>query len=198
MKNKIDDALISAVFSTPSNEIRKNDYAIVHGWKPEQAIKRAQYALHFYRRGGTEKIIVSGGVKHEYCGEILSESEIMKKFLLQNGVPETAIIADNSAEDTVQNMVCSLVEMCKSTGVYGVKSVTVITEPFHMLRSLLLADIYLPNYFNVYGYSEEWEEQRNLAQKDIEFRKTVENEINLIRAFLTKCRNIHEIYREFL
>lgn len=184
MKKSIDDDLTGAIFSTRHSEIIKSDYAVVLGCAPEQAIKRAEYALHFYERGGTQKIIASGGVKHEYRGEKLSESLIMRSWLLEHGVPESAVIVEESAEDTVQNMVCSLAVMCKSGDICDVKNITVITDPFHMLRSLLLAKIYLPDYFIIHGYGEGWEEQRELARHDGEFRKTLKNELELTRAFL--------------
>lgn len=157
--------------NTAYEKIVRCDFAVVLGCSPEQAKKRAVMAAHFYHRGGTQKLIVSGGVCHEVKGEKIPEYRIMHDTLRQNGVPEDAIIDETRATDTIENMVGSLLEICQHSEVFKVRDVTVISELYHLPRSLLLCEMFFPPYFRVFGYTEEAEAQyaaqRELMEKEI-------------------------------
>ena len=51
-----------------------------------------------------------------------------------------------------------------------VKSITIITEPFHMARSLQLAKMLCPKFLAIHGYTEkmeeQWEGERALFEKE--------------------------------
>ena len=148
-----------------------SDFAVVLGCNPMQAEKRAVMAAHFYHHGGAQKLIVSGGVCHEVNGKKIPEYRIMHDTLRQNGVPDGAIIDETRATDTIENMVGSLLEICRHSEVFKVKTVTVISELYHLPRALLLCEMFFPPHFQVFGYTEEAEAQyaaqRELMEKEI-------------------------------
>lgn len=163
----------------------ESDYIILLGTAPQYAPRRAEIAASLYQRLGGVKIIATGGAVSD---KSVTECAVMKETLLKCGVPEAEIIEEPRACDTIQNITCSLTEMCKNTDIMSVKNVTVVSEPFHMRRSLLLARILLPQFIAVNGYTEGVEEQRKIWKKDERLHGCVKTEIEILRGLIAKGR----------
>lgn len=177
--DKIDEIL----FSENYGKAIKSDFAILCGTAPEYAEIRAEIAASFYKKGGTEKIIASGAAVSD---KSVTECAVLKRELLKLGVPEDAIIEEPRAYDTIQNMTCSLTEICKRTDITEVKSITVLTEPFHMKRALCLAKILLPKFIKVYGYTEGVAFQRERWKTDKRLLNCVGTEIKILKQLAEK------------
>ncbi len=173
------------LFSENYGKAMKSDFAILCGTAPEYAKIRAKIAASFYKKGGTEKIIVSGAAVSD---KSVTECSVLRDELIKLGVPSEAIIDEPRAYDTIQNMTCSLTEICKRTDIMQVESVTVITEPFHMKRALSLAKILLPEFIKVHGYTEGVGEQRKAWESDERLKNCVENEIKILTRLAEKGR----------
>lgn len=100
------------------------EVALLLGGGPPRAVERARAAATLYKEGRVKTIIPSGGVKWAYHGERISEAEIMKRTLLEKGVPEEAIV----------------------------DHVTIVTSVWHMKRSLALAKTFLPRTIKISGH----------------------------------------------
>jgi len=57
----------------------------------------------------------------------------MKKYLVENGIPESSIIEDNKGIDTYE----SALNLKEYSNSMNVKSVIVVSQYFHLLRSVL-------------------------------------------------------------
>lgn len=144
------------------------DVAILLGSRPARAIERASAAAELYRAGRVKHVVASGGVKWEHDGEELSEAELMKRVMIAKGVPEEAIILDNEARTTVENMICSTLVINRTVKISKTDSVIIVTSQSHMRRSLALAKALLPRKFKISGYpsypdktKEEWLSDEN-------------------------------------
>ncbi|MDE6374047.1 MAG: YdcF family protein [Clostridia bacterium] len=179
--DKIDEILFYENYGKPI----KSDYAIVCGTAPEYAFIRAEIAASFYKKSGTEKIIVSGAAVSD---KSVTECAFLKNELIALGVPAEAIIEEPRAYDTIQNMTCSLTEICKRTDIMQVESIAVITEPFHIKRAVCLAKILLPQFIKVYGYTEGVAEQRGQWKTDERLNNCVKNEIIILKDLAAKGR----------
>ncbi|HBN12199.1 MAG TPA: hypothetical protein DD415_01130 [Clostridiales bacterium] len=179
------DKTDAILFSDNYGEVIKSDYAVLCGTAPEYAGVRAAIAASFYKKGGTEKIIASGAAVSD---KSVTECAVLKRELLKLGVPEDAIIEEPRAYDTIQNMTCSLTEICKRTDIMQVESITVITEPFHIKRALCLAKLLLPEFIKIYGYTEGVDEQREGWKTDERLNKCVKNEIAILKQLAEKGR----------
>ena len=150
------------------------DLAILLGSRPERAIERALAAAELYRAGRVKAVLASGGVEWEYNGEMISEADLMKRVMIEAGVPEESILVDNEARTTVENMICSTLVINRTVKISRTESVIIVTSLFHMQRSLALAKALLPRKFKVSGYPsypsvsrEEWlENAGNLKMLD--------------------------------
>lgn len=173
------------LFDEKFEKVVKSDYAIVLGTSPEYAAARAEIAAEFYRAGGTENLIVSGAAVSD---KTVTEAEFLKEELVKRGVPQSAIIEEPNAYDTIQNMTCSLTEICKRTDIMSVESITVITEPFHVFRSLCLARILMPDFIKVYGYTQGVAAQRSAWKTDARLRECVRTETVILKQLAEKGR----------
>lgn len=86
----------------------RSDIAVVPGCEPKIAIERAEFAYSFCQKVGGENIIVSGGVKHPYQGTLVSESELMGRYLIESGVKKEKIFSENRSRNTIENIIYSV------------------------------------------------------------------------------------------
>ena len=177
--DKIDEILFSGNYG----KIVESDYAVLCGTAPEYAHIRAAIAASFYKEHGTKCIIASGAAVSD---KSVAECSCLKKELVKLGVPESAVIEDPNAFDTIQNMTCSLTEICKRTDIMRVESITVITEPFHIKRAFLLAKMLFPEFIKIYGYTEGVAFQRKAWKTDERLNKCVKNEMEILKQFIDK------------
>ena len=121
------------------------DIAILLGSRPTKAKERALAAAKLYRDGRVKYIVPSGGVVWDVGdGEILSEALYMKRILESEGVPSEAIILENEARTTKENMIYAALQINRATEFYGDKRIIIVTSVDHMKRSIALANAFLP------------------------------------------------------
>jgi uncharacterized SAM-binding protein YcdF (DUF218 family) len=92
---------------------------------------RAHHAADLYKQGLARAIIPTGGV----TGPGPSEAQAMAAVLQADGVPASAILLEDRARDTVENIRYSRALM----QAHGWHSAILVTEPHHIKRGLLIA-----------------------------------------------------------
>jgi SanA protein len=90
---------------------------------------RLETAAHLYRLGKAETIVLSGD------GRAVSnnETEAMKTYLTDRGIPEDAIVIDGEGFDTYATVY-------RTYHVLGYKTAILATQTFHLERALYIAD----------------------------------------------------------
>lgn len=174
-----DEQINALLFDRENERVRRADYAFLLGTEPTYARLRAEIAASYYAQGGTTRIVATGAAVSDPTE---TESAVMRRRLLELGVPADAVIEEPNARDTIGNMICSLGAVCARGNVTDVKTVTIITEPFHMRRSLALARLFLPRYIQVFGYTEHTEEQRLGWRADARLTRSVKTEVSILSA----------------
>ena len=152
--------------------------ALLLGGNPNNALPRALAAAELYRSGRVPYIVPSGGVKWDVGGEMISESHYMKRILLENGVPEEAIILENQATTTIENMIFGTLQIVRKLKMKTVDHVIIVTSETHMKRSLTLAKAFMPRKLTFSGYpafhnapTDEWfASEANIKALDTEIR----------------------------
>ena len=119
------------------------EVALLLGTKPDWAEERALAAAKLYRAGRVRKIIPTGGVLWDYQGDRLTEAEVMTRVLVREGVPLMAIIQENEAQTTSENMIFGCLQMARNFARIP-ESVIIVTMQTHMKRSMALAKALLP------------------------------------------------------
>jgi uncharacterized SAM-binding protein YcdF (DUF218 family) len=120
------------------DQTQRADAAVVLGaavWvgNPSPVLKaRLDHALQLYQTNTIDKIIVTGGIG---TGDNMSEAEAGAAYLMENGVPATDILQETIGKSTFQSLQGAVVLAQANT----IKSVLIVSDPFHMLRSLKMA-----------------------------------------------------------
>ncbi|MDE7178428.1 MAG: YdcF family protein [Lachnospiraceae bacterium] len=118
------------------------------------SIKAAKYrvpvAAKAFFSGRAEKIMLCGGKIRDFSDGSMTEAENMYNKALELGVPETSIIVENNSQNTIENILCSLLELQRSMWLNKIKSVLLVTTTYHMRRSLQIAKYLYPSHISVY------------------------------------------------
>lgn len=136
--------------------LKKADVIIVLGTspnpdkKPNPILKfRIDKGIELYKKQYAKKIIVTGTKVAGFY-----ESEVMKEYCVEQGVPEDAIIEENKAKNTIENAFYSTKIMKEQ----GFKSAIVVSSRTHLKRSKMLFSQYnfdfeyIPSNHNVLMY----------------------------------------------
>ena len=93
---------------------------------------RLAHALELFQKKQVNFIIVTGGTG---TGDNLSEAEAGAQYLIENGVPASNIVLERDGRSTLQ----SLQAAAQLAAPLRLKRVLLVSDPFHMLRSLKMA-----------------------------------------------------------
>jgi uncharacterized SAM-binding protein YcdF (DUF218 family) len=93
---------------------------------------RLSHARELYDEGVAERIVTVGG-KQE--GDIATEAQAGRTWLVENGVPRTSVTAIRTGSDTVTSLEAVADLMAEK----GWTSATIVTDPAHTARSLAIA-----------------------------------------------------------
>ncbi len=100
--------------------------------KPGQGHEeRVQAAISLYKQGYAKNIVFSSGYMHIY-----KEPLVMKALAVSLGVPEKAIILEDSAGNTYENVKFSK----EILDTQGWKKIILVSSPYHMRRVALVFD----------------------------------------------------------
>ena len=106
-----------------------------HTTEPEltEGSDRIWQAARLYRAGAAPKIIVSGGsFIEQQGGPATTEAEAMRRFLIDLGVPNEAIVSEGKALNTIEN-IANVRDIVKGG------RVAIITSAYHVPRAAKLA-----------------------------------------------------------
>lgn len=140
------ESLVYAGIKDPGEQA---DVALLLGTCPLGCKGRALQAAKMYLDGRVQYVIPSGGVEHAFPGGNCTEAEYMEKILLEEGVPQEAILLENEARTTKENMACGVFQITRKLMIQNVKSVMIVTSAVHMRRSLALAQLFMPRSIRI-------------------------------------------------
>lgn len=106
----------------------------VYGTVPSPFLKcRLEEGLKLYREGYGRFIIVSGG---KGAGEDIPEAAAMRDYLVSIGAPPAAIIIEDQASSTYENILYSKKKMDE----YDLKDAVIVSNKYHLKRASLIAE----------------------------------------------------------
>lgn len=106
----------------------------VWGDRPSPGLReRLDQALQLYRDGYVRYLLVTGGLGE---GKTLTEAEVMRAYLLEQDVPAEAILIEDKATSTYENLLFSQ-EVMKEN---GLETALLISHDFHLARAVYLAE----------------------------------------------------------
>ncbi len=110
-----------------------------------KTLDRAKTGLELFDKGYSSTLIFSGAVTD---GNSDSNAEVMKQYALEQGVPESAIITEDQATNTLENAerIVSLIGNLSS------KRIILVTSPYHQKRSYLTFHKVLGDDWEIISY----------------------------------------------
>ena len=142
------------VFPEKEKTLEKGAAAILLGGHPQVLAERAKAAAELYRQNVVPYIIPTGGVRWETERGQMSEAEYLSALLVEAGVPQSAIILENEATTTRENMLYAALVMEKQLHPRGKYRLYNVSSPSHIKRSLAFAKLYLPRNAMLSGFSD--------------------------------------------
>jgi len=143
-----------AQYVMPKVPLIKSDIAFLFGTRHGVEEFCAE-TYNLWRRGMFKKILISGG----YTGDTSeSEADIISARLRQLGIPMSALILENAATNTGQNVIFGLTKLAETLDISSIKSVLVIGKICSMRRYFMTLERHWPglrlscygiNYFGV-------------------------------------------------
>ena len=100
---------------------------------------RLNTAISLYEKGKIKKILISGDVHENY-----SEIDVMYKYLINNNIPESIILIDNKGYNTSKSL-----DNYRNQNFD--ESLIIITQKYHMYRSIYIANKLDLNVIGVYS-----------------------------------------------
>lgn len=107
----------------------------------------------------------------------------MRDKALQLGVSETDIILECTSQNTVENILCALVELQRTFWLNRVSKVLLVTTTYHMRRSLALARYLFPEHIEIIPCPADDENTRrdNWMNTPVGIERTKGEVLNIIR-----------------
>lgn len=136
------------LFEGIEDDGEKADCILVPGSR-KAMINRVPKAVELYKAGRAPKIMLCGGITSTTPGRTVSEADHMSLKAIEMGVPEDDLIIENTSVNTIENILCSMLELQRAFMLNKVTKVIVVTAPFHMRRSLAIAQYFYPKHIKV-------------------------------------------------
>lgn len=112
-------------------------HSLENGENPDKwLVERLKTGLELYESGYADIIAVTGGTGFY---DKIPVAVAMEEWLIQNGVPSESIIVENKSKDTIENF-----KFLKNMD-NNIDSILVVTNDFHMYRSMEIANHYFNN-----------------------------------------------------
>lgn len=93
---------------------------------------RLDHAIALWRKGLAPRLLLTGGVGD---GDTMSEAEASRRYALNRGVPDSAILIEGRGRTTSE----SIHQVALIMDTLPTREVILVSDPFHMLRLAILA-----------------------------------------------------------
>ncbi|MFM8815013.1 MAG: YdcF family protein [Actinomycetes bacterium] len=130
---------IVQVWSVGRSDIRREVDAIVvmgvaqYDGKPSPQLRaRLDHVLTLWKQGVAKLVVTTGG---NQPGDRFTEARASADYLIAGGIPESSISMEDLGSTTLQSMQ-GVAQILNSR---GLTSVEIVTDPYHALRSQLIA-----------------------------------------------------------
>lgn len=107
--------------------------AAQYGGTPSDVLEaRLQHAHRLYQQGVVDRVVTVGGRR---AGDVYTEAEAGRMWLVENGVPESDVVAVGEGSDTLG----SLQAVARVAHRAGWRTAVIVSDPWHSLRCRTMA-----------------------------------------------------------
>lgn len=117
---------------------------------------RLEVAADLYKTGAAAEIIASGDNNTSHY----NESDSMKNYLIELGVPEDKIEVDPKGFDTYSSIYRARFE-------YGAEKIIIVSQAYHLYRALMISDLLGANSLGVAADKGAYDNQAQYSLRDV-------------------------------
>ena len=129
---------------------------------------RLDLAIYLYQQGYSSKLLLSGDNGTEYYDEVTA----MRNYVLDQGVPDSAVVCDYAGFSTYDSMY-------RAQGIFCVERAIVVTQGYHLSRALFIGKAL---DMDVYGAAADQETFNGQQARDL--REIIARDKDLIKSFI--------------
>lgn len=171
--NLTDENINEILFNIPLDDEKNGDCIFVFGCKTWMK-ERVELAVKLYNEKRAPYILFAGGVGK--TGDV-KESLKMKEMAMSLGVPEDKILTEEYSNNTIENVLCSLVVLERKFLLQNIKRLIIVQTSAYVSRTILTLSRYMPKWIEYsYSYDDNSDVSRKNWKKNIESRNRVEKE----------------------
>jgi len=145
-KDHLTDEIIGRVLFKGIEDTGENADCIIVLGSNKALLYKVPVAVKAYHDGRASKILLSGGIVN---GWDKGHAEDMRDKAIELGVKAEEIIIEGESQNTVENMLCSLLALQRTFWLNRVNKVLLVTTTYHMRRSLAIARYLFPDHIKV-------------------------------------------------
>ncbi|WP_051217106.1 YdcF family protein [Butyrivibrio fibrisolvens] len=136
--DNLTDEIIDRVLFEGIEDTGENADCIIVLGSIKASLYRVPIAVKAYNDMRASKILLSGGIVN---GVDKGHADDMRDKAIALGVKAEDIIIENKSQNTVENMLCSMLELQRAFWLNRIEKVLLVTTTYHMRRSLQLLSI---------------------------------------------------------
>ena len=123
-------------------------------------MERTEKAVELFNNGRAPYILFTGGDK--YGQHSFSEAVMLRNKALELGVPENRTIIESESNNTLENIICSLLILERKFGLHKIKRLLLVSSPSHMRRCILMCRTFMPPWIELIWCSD----NRSVGKRD--------------------------------
>ncbi|MFD1676010.1 YdcF family protein [Alicyclobacillus fodiniaquatilis] len=105
-------------------------------------MERTERAVDLFNHGRAPYVLFTGGDK--YGQHRVPEAVVLRDKALALGVPEACTLIEIASNNTLENIICSLLVLERQFGLHKLKRLLLVSSPGHMRRCILMCRTFLP------------------------------------------------------
>ncbi len=144
--DNLTDEIIDRVLFEGIEDTGENADCIIVLGSIKASLYRVPIAVKAYNDMRASKILLSGGIVN---GVDKGHADDMRDKAIALGVKAEDIIIENKSQNTVENMLCSMLELQRAFWLNRIEKVLLVTTTYHMRRSLAIAKYLFPDHIRV-------------------------------------------------
>ena len=145
-RDNLTDEIIDRVLYEGLEDTGENADCIMVIGSNKASIYRVPVAVKAYHDNRASKILLSGGIVN---GGDKGHAEDMRNKAIELGVKAEDIVIETESQNTVENMLCSLLVLQRTFWLNRINKVLLVTTTYHMRRSLAIARYLFPSHITV-------------------------------------------------
>ncbi|MFB5191915.1 YdcF family protein [Alicyclobacillus fastidiosus] len=111
------------------------------------SMERTDKAVALFNDARAPYILFTGGDR--YGTRTDREALVLRDRAIELGVPKESTMVETSSNNTIENILCSLVILDRKLGLHSIRRLLLVSQQWHMRRCMLMFRTFLPSWVDL-------------------------------------------------